>query len=159
MTVQALCDALITRRLAELKAVEEGVGSIPAETFDEALTPEWLADNIEQIFDITQAPDSREDALTGALEINAFLASFQRAVEVYRTPRVNRWANRFAYKKRQLSESTRDANGKIIAVGGALQEQLRSLGVKVDDEFIIHLHAPVQFDVPLDDGIEEELPA
>jgi len=159
MTVQEVCDALITRRLNELGAVEDGKGVIPVETFEEALTPEWLADNIEQIFDITQAPDSREDALTGALEINAFLAAFQRAVEVYRTPRVARWAARFAYKKRQVSETIKDANGKRIAAGGALQEQLRSLGVKVDDEFIIHLNAPVQFDVPLDDGIEEELPA
>ena len=141
MTVQALCDALITRRNGELKMVEEGVGTIPAETFDGALTLEWLADNIEQIFDTTHPPDSRQDALIGSLEINAFLASFQRALEVYRTPRVTRWAARYSQKKRQVSPSSETPEKKKI-VGGALQEQLRSLGVKVDDEFITGIISP-----------------
>jgi len=124
MNVQELCDALVARRQKELDAVEKGVAGIPVETFDAALTEEWLADNVDQIFNITQDKGSREDALVGNLEINAFLAAFQRAVEDMRTPRIKRWASRFMFKKR------------TIAAGGALQEQLRSLGVKVDDEFL-----------------------
>ena len=124
MNVQELCDALGDRRQKELDAVEKGVDGVPVETFDAALTEEWLADNVDQIFNITQNEESREDELVGNLEINAFLAAFQRAVEDMRTPRIKRWASRFMFKKRTIS------------AGGALQEQLRSLGVKVDDEFL-----------------------
>ena len=151
MNVQELCDALVARRQEEINAVELGKTKIPAETFDAALTEEWLADNVGQVFNTTQNRDSREDELVGNLEINAFLAAFQRAVEDMRTPRVKRWASRFMFKKRTISKETKDADGKIIAVGGALQEQLRSLGVKVDDEFIR--------DIILGKGIEQILEA
>ena len=136
MNVQQLCDALVDRRQKELDAVEKGVSGVPVETFDAALTEEWLADNIKQVFNVTQDKESREDALIGNLEINAFLAAFQRAVEDVRTPRIKRWANRFTFKKRTISKATKDADDKTIAAGGPLQEQLRSLGVKVDEEFI-----------------------
>lgn len=136
MNVQELCDALVDRRQKELDAVEKGVSEVPVETFDAALTEEWLADNIKHVFNVTKSEESREDALVGNLEINAFLAAFQRAVEDMRTPRIKRWANRFAFKKRTISKATKDADDKPIAAGGPLQEQLRSLGVKVDEEFI-----------------------
>jgi hypothetical protein len=128
MNVQELCDALVIRRQEELNAVEKGNSEVPVETFDAALTEEWLADNIKQVFNVTQdKKEGRENELVGNLEINAFLAVFQRAVEDMRTPRIKRWANRFMFKKR------------TIDAGGALQEQLRSLGVKVDDEFKQHI--------------------
>jgi hypothetical protein len=149
VNVQELCDALVARRQEELNAVEQGKSEVPAETFDAALTEEWLADNTGQIFNITQDADSREDALVGNLEINAFLAAFQRAVEDMRTPRVKRWASRFMFKKRTISPAVKDADDKLISPGGALQEQLRSLGVKVDDEFIR--------DIILGKGIEQIL--
>jgi hypothetical protein len=136
MNVQELCDALVIRRQEELDAAEKGVSEVPVETFDAALTEEWLADNIKQVFNVTQdKKDGRENALVGNLEINAFLATFQRAVEGMRTPRIKRWANRFMFKKR------------TIAAGGALQEQLRSLGVKVDDEVIIYISSEIEEDV------------
>lgn len=139
MNVQELCDALVDRRQEDIDAVEHGKSEVPEETFDAALTEEWLADNIKQI---AIAANTRPTALNetiGNLEINAFLASFQRAVEGMRMPRIKRWAQRFTFKKRTISWARHDADGKLIAPGGALQEQLRSLGVKVDDEFITNL--------------------
>jgi hypothetical protein len=140
MNVQELCDALVDRRQKELDAVEKGKSEVPVETFDAALTEEWLADNIKQIATLANKV-SEENEWVGNLEINAFLAAFQRAVEGMRTPRIKRWANRFTFKKRTKSEETRDADGKLVAVGGALQEQLRSLGVKVDNEFVTYLNS------------------
>ena len=141
MNVQELCDALVDRRKKELDAVSDhGFGEVPAETFDAALTEEWLADNIKQVATLANKV-SEENEWIGNLEINAFLAAFQRAVEGMRTPRIKRWANRFTFKKRTIFKEIRNADGKIVTVGGALQEQLRSLGVKVDNEFVTYLNS------------------
>ena len=148
MNVQELCDALVARRQKELDAVEKGVSEVPVETFDAALTEEWLADNIKQVFNDTQNAESGMDSHIGNLEINAFLAAFQRAVEDMRMPRIERWANRFAFKKRTISSAVKDADDKIIVPGGPLQEQLRSLGVKVDDEFKMYVHGEAEQELP-----------
>jgi hypothetical protein len=147
MNVQELCDALVDRRQEDIDAVEHGVSWVPEETFDAALTEEWLADNVKQVATVANK-ESGQDEMTGNLEINAFLAAFQRAVEGMRTPRIKRWANRFTFKKRTISWARHDADGKVIAPGGALQEQLRSLGVKGDEEFMTGvIFTPTQEDL------------
>jgi len=123
VNVQDLCDLLLERYAEELAAVQTGESSsvpIPAA----ALTAEFLADNIADVFKTLSRKDSSEGELIGFLEINAFLAAFQRAYEHQHQSRVQRWAQIYNHKK------TLTLNQR------ALKKQMRNIGVKVDDEFL-----------------------
>ena len=124
MTVQQLCDALKNNRLAEVQEVLAAGNVIPVDVFAAALTPDWLKDNIDTIFRLVQNSNTMENALTGNLEINAFLASFQRAYESSHRGRVTRWAGLYSEKN------------KMASAKGPLTLQLNNIGVKVDDEFL-----------------------
>lgn len=124
MTVQDLCEHLAKRYGLQLLAVTGGVSVPPDDVLSSALSTEWLRDNAAEIFTVLQKGDGRESELVGALEINAFLAAFQRAYEDYRLPRSRRWANRFTWRNR------------LISTNGALKKQLNAIGVKVDNEFL-----------------------
>ena len=76
MNVPELCAALVERLQLEVTAVEGGGGTIPPDVFSDALTPEWLAENVDEIFAVINNQEGTEDALVGNLEINAFLATF-----------------------------------------------------------------------------------
>lgn len=125
MTVQELCEKLAARRLQEVEEATASGNVIPDDVFADALTPQWLADNIDTVFGIVNSEDSKSDDLIGNLEINAFLAAFQKAFESARRGRVTRWAAVY-------SEMNRSA-----AADGPLNKQLKNLGVKVDDEFTV----------------------
>jgi len=125
MTVSELCSLLVTRRTQEIQAYTENADTIPEEVFAEALTPDWLADNINEVFSaVNTEENNRENSLIGNLEINAFLAAFQKAYENQSRSRLDRWAGILSQKNRLISE------------GGALALQLTKIGVAVDDEFI-----------------------
>ena len=124
MTVQDLCQQLVQLRNDEILAVTEGLNKIPEDVFAEALTPDWLAANIQKIFEVLNTKPSRENALVGSLESNAFLAAFQKAYENQNRTRAQRWAGVYSQV------------GRTSAEGGALAVQLNHIGVKVDEEFI-----------------------
>ena len=123
MTVPELCDTLIAALEGDIAAVQQG-GNAPVLVADDALSLGFLQDTLDQLFRTITKTDSREDELIGTLEANAFLGAFQGAYEAVRKPRMERWADIYSDQQRQVSDK------------GALKTQLRSIGVKVDDEFV-----------------------
>jgi len=123
VNVQDLCDLLLERYTEELAEVQTGTSSsVPIP--DEATTAEFLADNIDDVFKTLARKESNEGELIGFLEINAFLAAFQRAYEHQHVSRMQRWAQIYNHKK-------------TLTLGQrALKKQMRNIGVKVDDEFL-----------------------
>ena len=123
MTVQGLCDILQARLQASVQEVLGGEAVSP-EDLSAVLTPEFLAGNVQALFDTLNNADGRENALIGILESNAFLGSYQRMLTQSRSGRIDRWAQVYSQMNKQSS------------TGGVLDAQLRNIGVKVDDEFI-----------------------
>ena len=123
MNVQDLCDLLRERLVEELAGVQTGSSSsIPIP--DEVKTEKFLADNIADVFKAVAKQEGTEAELIGGLEINAFLAAFQRAYEHESMSRMQRWAQIYD-QKRVLTTDT-----------DALKLQLPGIGVKVEDEFL-----------------------
>ena len=80
MNVQELCTLLRERLVEELTEVQTGSSSsIPIP--DEVKTDKFLADNIADVFKAVAKQEGTDAELVGSLEINAFLAAFQRAHE------------------------------------------------------------------------------
>jgi hypothetical protein len=127
MTVVELCDRLLEIERIRLSVVLEDSDRIEDSDFSEAFTPQWLADNVQAVFEVTNRQDAREDELVGAMETNAFLASFQKSYESSRRNRVNRWAGIYSSAANKASDI------------GPLAVQLRNIGIKVEEEFLTNV--------------------
>jgi hypothetical protein len=126
MNVPDLCDRLLEIGKQQLAAVLADDNGIENSDFPDALTPEWLADNIETIFTAITRNNANQAELVGNLEINAFLAAFQKMYQGSRGTRVNRWAKNYTVQNRMIAE------------GGPLAAQVRHIGIKVEDEWLVN---------------------
>lgn len=124
MTVQELCDKLLEIGEVRMKDVLENLNVIEDSDFPEALTLDWLAENIKSVFEATNRKEASQAELIGELETNAFLGAFQKMYENSRKTRANRWAGVYTQQS------------KTIADDGPLKAQLRHIGVKVEDEWL-----------------------
>ena len=122
MTVQELCDRLLQINQVRLAAVLGNNNTIPDTEFPEALTPAWLQPSVQAVFETTNRANANQDELIGNLEINAFMAAFQKSYENSSRNRISRWADVYSQQYR------------VVNVGGPLQAQLRHIGVKVEEE-------------------------
>lgn len=125
MTVQELCEKLFEIGQTRMINVLEDKSVISNTEFPEALTTDWLADNIQTVFETTTREQASQAELIGQLEINAFLAAFQKMYENSRKTRVNRWA------------AVMTSQNKDLADDGPLKAQLNHIGVKVEDEWLV----------------------
>jgi len=124
MTIQELCDKLLAAYQTRYDDVLKGETGIEDSDFPVALTDAWLADNVKAVFEIMSRKEASQAELVGELEINAFLASFQKMYEGSRRTRAQRWAGNYQRQKAVLDD------------GGPLKAQLRHIGVKVEDEWL-----------------------
>jgi hypothetical protein len=127
MTVQEICDALENKKQAEVAHVTAGAEAPGTQdAFETAESAEFLQDGIDTLTDNLQNPQLTSHMLIGPLEDNAFRSSLQRTHNMQSKSRVQRWSDIYTQRNRISNPSGR----------GALREQLRHIGVKVDDEFI-----------------------
>ena len=126
MNVQQLCDLLQERIRSELDRIQTGTSTtVPIP--DDVVTDAFLKDNVADVFTTLERQDSLMAELIGHLEINAFLSAFQRAYEHQHLTRMQRWAQIYNQKK------------DMVADKNWLHRQMRNIGVKVDDEFLIRM--------------------
>lgn len=124
MNIPDLCDKLMEIGQQRLAAILSDDDSIANTDFPEALTPDWLAANIETVFTAITRRNANQAELIGELEINAFLAAFQKMYQNSRRTRIDRWAKNYTIQN------------KLLAEEGPLAAQLRHIGVKVEDEWL-----------------------
>jgi len=124
MTVNELMDALIGQRRVEVEAVLDAQPAPVLERFPEALTPEFLEDNIEVVENTLKNPNATVAERVAAWEINALFSAFQRAYQGQRQGRASRWARRYSHANSLASEV------------GVLNSQTRNIGTQVDSEFV-----------------------
>lgn len=139
MKVQEICDQLRANKAA-IGSFALQAGEFPETTLpDEVLTPDFLADNVLKINDILlnkgtgqEGTDrnnfSKEGELTAQLQVNAFLANYQRAAFNAKRRRCDRLASKYT---RTI------VNGADF---GPLAGQLRDIGVKVDPDFVNYIN-------------------
>jgi len=127
VTVQEVCDKLKDLQDTRLSAFVEGLDAISNLSVPEALELTFLDPSVLAVFEAYSRSNSRDDEMIGSMEINAFMAAFQKAYQNENRTRITRWSRIVSAKKKLVSEN------------GPLAAQLRHIGVKVEDEFLTRI--------------------
>jgi len=119
-----LVEALRQDSLERLLVVEQGT-AIDAiqDRFKDADEVTFLEKNAELVQN-TGKNEGNLDAFIGALEENAFLASFQNTRALSNRPRLKKWATAYSILKADSSTN------------GIMNKQLKFVGINVEEQFI-----------------------
>jgi len=129
MNVQEACVVLRDLLQADVQAVQGGDVPAVMDPFPETGSDDFLAGTAEDLSINLTDLELLNHKLVGIQESNAFLAALQKADEARKRSRLQVWADVYSQKNR------------VSSGRGALIEQLRGLGVKVDDEWLIKVFA------------------
>lgn len=127
MSPQEACVILAQLRALETAAIQGAEPPPVTDMFPEAGSDDFLSKSVEDLSISLTDKELMEHKLVGALETNAFLAALQKASEAQTRSRIRNWADVYSQKSR------------ISSGRGALIEQLRGVGAKVDDEWLTHI--------------------
>jgi len=126
-SVQSVCDLLVQGLQKELGAITSGTEPLAEDLLRSAEDTDYLQDTIDKLTSYLNSADSGQDSLVGILEANAFLAATQKAHNKQATSRISKWAGIYSDKLDKSSDE------------GALNQLLRNIGIKVDDEYVTRI--------------------
>ena len=114
----------LSRRQLTALVSEAVLNASLVDEFVQALLPTYLDKNIDAVNTALVDVDPSTSQLTGALEENAFLASFQNAYTCVKRRRCGKWASIHSVLKADASPE------------GPMESQLKFIGVNVEEEFL-----------------------